>query len=251
MLTSAGANAVRWRFGRCCLCRPVRGLLWVAAAFLIYRPAGYQRSGLDSGAGSGGPDGVGAGPRLDADPTSSGFARSRRSSWRRSSEPWGRCRSGSCSRRWFSRCGRPRIAHLYRGRLPGGVGGRRQRSARDGLAVLARAGRRSRGSPARCQRTRAKRPFRSPFEAQVSYEWGCHGLMLNGFVGVMLFLIWGVLLLRQGHGTPDMARDDLHDSAYRRRGDHRRDGNRVRPVSAILEPYARACDGTRSSPPGR
>ncbi len=50
--------------------------------------------------------------------------------------------------------------------------------------------------------SRPRRPFRSPFDAQLSYEWGCHGLMLNGFVSVILFVIWGVLLLRQGHGTP-------------------------------------------------
>jgi hypothetical protein len=50
--------------------------------------------------------------------------------------------------------------------------------------------------------SREKRPFRSPFHAQLSYEWGCHGLMLNGFVAVILFVIWGTLLLRQGHGTP-------------------------------------------------
>jgi hypothetical protein len=49
---------------------------------------------------------------------------------------------------------------------------------------------------------RAKRPFRSAFDAQLSYEWGCHGLILNGFVGVIQFVIWGVLLLRQGRGTP-------------------------------------------------
>jgi hypothetical protein len=49
---------------------------------------------------------------------------------------------------------------------------------------------------------RPKRPFRSAFDAQLSYEWGCHGLMLNLFVSVILFVIWGVLLLRQGHGTP-------------------------------------------------
>jgi hypothetical protein len=50
---------------------------------------------------------------------------------------------------------------------------------------------------------RPKRPFRSRFSAQISYEWGCHGLMLNGFVAVILFIIWGILLLRQGHGTPE------------------------------------------------
>ena len=27
--------------------------------------------------------------------------------------------------------------------------------------------------------------------------------MLNGFVAVILFIIWGILLLRQGHGTPE------------------------------------------------
>jgi hypothetical protein len=51
--------------------------------------------------------------------------------------------------------------------------------------------------------TRSNRPFRSPLQAQLSYEWNCHGLMLNGFVSVILFMIWGVLLLRQGHGTPE------------------------------------------------
>ena len=50
---------------------------------------------------------------------------------------------------------------------------------------------------------RPKRPFRSPFSSQISYEWGCHGLMLNGFVAVILFIIWGILLLRQGRGTPE------------------------------------------------
>ena len=49
---------------------------------------------------------------------------------------------------------------------------------------------------------RAKRPFRSPFDAQLSYEWRCHGLMLNGFVSGILFWIWVVLLFRHGHGTP-------------------------------------------------
>jgi hypothetical protein len=48
-----------------------------------------------------------------------------------------------------------------------------------------------------------KRPFRSPFSAQISYEWGCHGLMLSGFVAITLFIIWGILLLRQGRGTPE------------------------------------------------
>ena len=51
--------------------------------------------------------------------------------------------------------------------------------------------------------SREKRPFRSPFHAQISYEWACHGLMHNGFIAVMLFVIWGILLLRQGHGTPE------------------------------------------------
>ena len=51
--------------------------------------------------------------------------------------------------------------------------------------------------------TRWRRPFRSPIKAQLSYEWNCHGLMLNGFVSVILFMIWGVLLVRQGHGTPE------------------------------------------------
>ncbi len=46
------------------------------------------------------------------------------------------------------------------------------------------------------------RPFGSPFRAQVWYEWNCHGLMLNGFVGAGLFMIWGVLLGAGRHGGP-------------------------------------------------
>jgi hypothetical protein len=50
---------------------------------------------------------------------------------------------------------------------------------------------------------RLRRAFRSPFDAQLSYEWACHGLMLNGFTGAIFFLIWGILLSRQGRGTPE------------------------------------------------
>jgi hypothetical protein len=49
---------------------------------------------------------------------------------------------------------------------------------------------------------RNNRPFRSPFAAQVWYEWNCHGLMLNGLVGLMLFSVWTVLLATGRHGSP-------------------------------------------------
>jgi hypothetical protein len=58
------------------------------------------------------------------------------------------------------------------------------------------------GTAGRSPDSRVGRPFRSPFDAQLSYEWGCHGLMLNGFVSLILFVIWGTLLLRRGHSTP-------------------------------------------------
>jgi hypothetical protein len=48
---------------------------------------------------------------------------------------------------------------------------------------------------------RRRRPFRSPFRAQVWYEWNCHGLTLNGFVGAGLFMVWGVLLCAGRHGN--------------------------------------------------
>ena len=75
--------------------------------------------------------------------------------------------------------------------------------------------------------------FGPPFDAQVSYEWGCHGLMLNGFVGVMLFLIWGILLVSGRHAEPGMVRDDHRRFLLIVVGGHdRRDGVSVRPVQS-------------------
>jgi hypothetical protein len=47
-----------------------------------------------------------------------------------------------------------------------------------------------------------KRPFRNAFEAQVWYEWNCHGLMLNGFVCGGFFVIWCILVGTGRHGDP-------------------------------------------------
>ena len=85
--------------------------------------------------------------------------------------------------------------------LPSSLGSSAVVSDRHGqsLAVLA-----GRLTPLRLPptwlRTRRQRPFRSAFAAQVWYEWNCHGLMLNGFVGVAILLVWGVLLVQRRHG---------------------------------------------------
>jgi hypothetical protein len=46
-----------------------------------------------------------------------------------------------------------------------------------------------------------RRPFRSPFAAQVWYEWNCHGMMLNGFVAASLFLIWAILIVNASRNS--------------------------------------------------
>ena len=95
-----------------------------------------------------------------------------------------------------------------------------------------------------------RRPFRSPFAAQVWYEWRCHGLMLNGFVGVhACSAIWGVLLLRHGHGNPQWFAHDHRASSDRRRGAL---SPRPEPASAGLDHSGAILQArlrlTRSSP---
>ena len=172
---------------------------------------------------------------------SSGFASSRRSSWRCFWDAWARCRSGSCSPApvqpaWSRSVLLVYIAAAFL------VAWAAVASDRHGIAwrfwpaqsTLARFTR-----PERL--TRAKRPFRSPFDAQLSYEWGCHGLMLNGFVSVILFCDLGRLAFQTWAWHSDRLALIFTILTHRCRGDDRRVGNRVRPVRTVLEPSARAC----------
>ncbi len=76
-----------------------------------------------------------------------------------------------------------------------------KRSARSDLAVLARilAIQADRNPLGVCSSKKAAASL--CHWAQVWYEWNCHGLMLNGFVGATLFMVWGVLLGSGGHGS--------------------------------------------------
>jgi len=47
---------------------------------------------------------------------------------------------------------------------------------------------------------RWRRPFRSPAEAQLWYEWDCHGLGIPVSCGLLLLLMCGVTILRHGVG---------------------------------------------------
>ena len=178
------------------------GLLWVAVALLVYRPAGYQTPLLIPGMGLAGL-----------------MAWAQALAWMPIRGSWVRDFTTIVAAIILGGLGSLPVWLMFTGTGSVGlvvlvllayiaaafaVAWAAVASDRQGIAwrfwpAPSTPGRFARFLPA----TRPGRPFRSAFAAQLSYEWGCHGLMLNGFVSVILFVIWGILLLRQGHGTPE------------------------------------------------
>jgi hypothetical protein len=163
-------------------------LLWVAAACLVYRPSGFRTPVL-----------------LPALGFAAGMAWLQALSWSPVANPALRVASTLvlvtslvALPAWVGATGRapgPAVAALLAAYLPAAyavaVAGVASDRRGDAWRVLPRP---ARPAPAAARPARRRRPFRSAAEAQLWYEWGCHGLVVPMLVAPLpLFMLVATL----------------------------------------------------------
>ena len=169
-------------------------LLWVATACLVYRPWDSARPGAPAGARAGRVDGVVPGHFVVAAPSLLvAGPGGRRPDRRLGGDRAGPESDGDRPVQTLTALLAVAILAAYPVALAGVASARRGDSWRAWPEWL-----RPRRAAARSDR----RPFRSAFEAQLWYEWRCHGLVLPVAVAGILFFVLSMGSVERSVGPP-------------------------------------------------